>query len=117
MKNHVGRPSNKEIKAKKMKKVILYLLPVVLIGGVITLVVTGNFNALMGNSVTEYYCDSSYTLKGTNCEKTITMQPNLLGDVNSDGKITINDATLISSAISNKTTEQIKQVADVNKYN
>lgn len=115
-KNHVGRPSNEEIKRRKIKKAIVILLPVIIIFIGLIVISKGNLKRLMGNSVTsEYYCeDENYTLEGRECVKTITMEPNLLGDANKDGKIDINDVTAISKSISSNNAADIMYVADVN---
>lgn len=114
--NHVGRPSNRELKTRKIKKAIVILLPVIIIFIGIIVISKGNLKSLMGNSVTtEYYCeDESYNLDGRECVKTITVEPNLLGDANKDGKININDVTAIQKAISSNNTSDIIYVADVN---
>ena len=114
--NHVGRPSNQELKTRKIKKAIVILLPVIIIFIGIIVISKGNLKSLMGNSVTtEYYCeDESYNLDGKECVKTITVEPNLLGDANKDGKININDVTAIQKAISSNNTSDIIYVADVN---
>ena len=114
--NHVGRPSNRELKTRKIKKAIVILLPVIIIFIGIIVISKDNLKSLMGNSVTtEYYCeDESYNLDGKECVKTITVEPNLLGDANKDGKININDVTAIQKAISSNNTSDIIYVADVN---
>ena len=69
-KNHIGRPTNEEVKKRKIKKIIYYGTPVFLVALVGVLIATGSFSKLMGNSVTDYYCeDQSYSLDGTNCVK------------------------------------------------
>ena len=64
--NHVGRPSNQELKTRKIKKAIVILLPVIIIFIGIIVISKDNLKSLMGNSVTtEYYCeDESYNLDG-----------------------------------------------------
>ena len=50
-KNHVGRPSNLEIKNNKIKKNLIYAMPVVVVLMGIILISSGSLNNLMGNSV------------------------------------------------------------------
>ena len=65
-KNHVGRPSNIEIKQRRNQKILFIIIPIIVITLVVTLIITDNFNNLMENSVTNYYCeDNSYTLNWT----------------------------------------------------
>ena len=116
-KNHVGRPSNLELKNRKIKKIIMYGLPalVVLVG--IILISNGNLRNLMGNSVTTYYCeDSSYTLNGTKCTKLIKEKAHLLGDIDGDKKINTKDLSMISSYTQTKQNFDEFQIAamDVN---
>ena len=128
-KNHVGRPSNDELKTRRNKKILLFGIPVLLIIIVIALVATGSLSNLMGNSVTEYYCeDSSYKLEGNKCVKEIKEKSVMLGDVNLDDKVTNEDLDLISRYInyadfgeqdeeaSNLTSLQVK-AADVSEDN
>jgi hypothetical protein len=69
-KNHIGRPTNEEVRKRKMKKLALYGVPAILIIALIALVSTGSLSKLMGNSVTSYYCENpEYELEGTNCVK------------------------------------------------
>lgn len=69
-KNHIGRPTNEEVRKRKMKKLALYGVPAILIIALIALVSTGSLSKLMGNSVTSYYCENTeYELEGTNCVK------------------------------------------------
>ena len=55
--NHVGRPSNEELKQKRNKKIIIGVVAVVVLGiisgGVYLLVSGTNLFGLMGNSVTK----------------------------------------------------------------
>ena len=91
-KNHIGRPTNEEVKKRKIKKIIYYGTPVFLVALVAVLITTGSFSKLMGNSVTDYYCeDQSYSLDGTNCVKKTIKKAALLGDVDEDGKVTAKD--------------------------
>ena len=99
-KNHIGRPTNEELRNRKIKKIALYGVPAILIIALITLVSTGSLSKLMGNSVTSYYCENSeYELEGTNCVKNLEMAPALLGDTDSDGVISVQDYDLLSKYI------------------
>lgn len=99
-KNHVGRPSNIEIKQRRNQKILFIIIPIIVITLVVTLIITDNFNNLMENSVTNYYCeDNSYTLNGTKCEKVIKEKPIILGDLNADEKITIDDLNILREYI------------------
>ena len=95
-KNHVGRPSNEELKRRRNKKIILFVVPFVVIFLIIAVFFTDILSNLMGNSVVSYYCyDNSYTLNGTKCEKVIKEKPIILGDLDSDEKITENDLKVL----------------------
>ena len=95
-KNHVGRPSNEELKRRRNKKIILFISPFVVIFLIIAVFFTDILSNLMGNSVVSYYCyDNSYTLNGTKCEKVIKEKPIILGDLDSDEKITENDLKVL----------------------
>ena len=100
IKNHVGRPSNEELRKKKNKKIIITTIPIFfLILAVMYITVNGISNS-MGNSVIEYYCaDSSYKLDGTNCKKTLKEKSILLGDINQDSIITEEDYKLLSEYV------------------
>ena len=117
-KNHVGRPSNIELKNRKIKKIMIYVIPILIVVIGITIVMGGNLNNLMGNSVTTYYCeDSTYTLDGTKCTKIIKEKAYLLGDINNDGKIHSADAMLTARFVNkNKEFNEFEIAAmDVNK--
>ena len=93
--------------------------PIVLVGLVITLIVTGSLSKLSGNSVISYYCeDSSYTLEGTNCVKTIVKKSALLADINSDKTVDENDLNLLDAYIKSGTNDRFSElqfkVADIN---
>ena len=82
---------------------------------------TRNFNlkSIMGNSLVEgfYYCDdSTYTLNGNQCIKTNTSSPNVLGDVNSDGKVDETDSETLKNYLAKTITLTDEQLvaADVN---
>ena len=121
-KNHVGRPSNEELKSRRNKKILMVAIPVVLVGIFSLLIATGSLSNLMGNSVTEYYCsDSSYTLEGTNCVKTVTKDASLLADVNLDGKVDNADLVTLNNYVSDENntdfTEIQVKLADINRDN
>lgn len=124
-KKHVGRPSNAELISRRNKKVFLFLFPIVIVIMIVVLITTDSLSNLMGNSVTEYYCkDDSYTLKGDKCIKEIKEKSAVLGDVNLDEKITLEDLEMVSDYAdlvndgeeqkSNLNDLQIK-VADINQ--
>ena len=94
-KNHIGRPSNKEIRARKNKKMFIAAISIVFVLLVVGMFETGSLSKLMGNSVTEYYCEDGYKLKGDKCTKTVSIKAYRIGDANQDGKININDVTTI----------------------
>lgn len=121
-KNHVGRPSNEEIKRRKIKKICLFLVPIILVGVVVFAVSNDSLSKLMGNSVIEYECsDPSYKLKGTKCERLIKEKARILGDINGDERINIDDVTEIQIAVSKAEKNQtykdsdVLYVADVNQ--
>lgn len=125
IKRHVGRPSNAELIRQRNVKLFLFILPIVIVIMIIVLLSTDSLSNLMGNSVTEYYCnDNSYTLKGDKCIREIKEKSAMLGDVNLDEKITEEDLKLVSGYAdlvnegeeqkSDLTNLQIK-VADINQ--
>ena len=83
--NHVGRPSNEELKQKRNKKIIIGVVAVVVLGiisgGVYLLVSGTNLFGLMGNSVTKSVkvCSNGYkySKKPEGCRKpnTYNMMP------------------------------------------
>ena len=78
-----------------------------------------NLNSIMGNSVTDkfYYCeDNSYELKGNICYKTDYQNAVLIGDVNNDSEIDIEDIYDIQLYLKKKNIFDNMQllVADVN---
>lgn len=78
-----------------------------------------NLYSIMGNSVTDkyYYCiDDSYELKGNKCYKTDYQDAILIGDVNNDSIIDIDDIFDIQLYLKNKNEFDKTQllVADVN---
>lgn len=85
VKNHVGRPSNEEIRKRRNKKILLYGIPSVLVILVITLIATGSLSKLMGASVAVLTCDQGGELKGDEC--VVSVPARLLGDINGDTKI------------------------------
>lgn len=108
---HVGRPSNSELKRKKIKRLLKIVIPiffvVMLVGGSLVIFNTdlskGLGNSLMKNLATTsavkgYYCvDNGYKLSGSDCVKTIEESPVVLGDVDLNGKITSNDLLLLQN--------------------
>ena len=99
-KNHVGRPSNEELKARRNKKIAIICIPVFLLLLIGVLIYTNSFQGLMGNSVTNYYCeDNTYVLNGNKCEKTLKEKPIILGDLNKDDKVTNEDFTILEEYV------------------
>ena len=92
-KNHVGRPSNEELRARKNKKIFIVVFLIAIVFLVVGLFETGTLSNLMGNSVTEYYCENGYVLRGKECIKTIKSKAYSIGDVNRDNNIDITDIT------------------------
>ena len=74
--------------------------------------------SLMGNSVTDiyYYCDDTYKLSGSSCYKTEYMDSLLIGDIDNNNEININDITLIQKYLteSYKLSDNQLLVADIN---
>lgn len=84
-------------KDSKKKFLLIIGLSVLFIGVGIILIATNSLSGLMGDSVTEYYCeDSSYNLEGTNCVKEIKEKSILLGDLDGDDKVTEADLKVMS---------------------
>ena len=119
-KNHVGRPSNEELKRRRNKKILLVSIPVVLVGFFSILIATGNLSNIMGNSVIDYYCeDNSYTLDGSDCVKTIAKKPVLLGDLNLDTIIDNTDLDTLKKYIEDVNSIELSKIqlktADINQ--
>ena len=117
-KGHVGRPSNKELRDRKIKKILMYIIPILIVLIGVTLISSGSLNRLMGNSITRYVCeDSTYTLNGNKCTKLIKEKANILGDVNKDTIVNTADVMIINASIKNvKALDDLAKVlADVNK--
>lgn len=95
------------------------LLPIIIIAVfAVVLIEKNSLQKLMGNSVTsEYYCeDSTYTLEGTSCTKTIQEKPYLVGDVDLDGRISLEDRVYLAGYLENVEKYNIDniKVADIN---
>ena len=85
---------------KNKKVIVISIVSFVAVLSIIVLITTGGLSKLMGNSVTEYYCeDSSYKLEGDKCVKEIKEKAAFLGDVNLDDKITNDDLDLVDRYI------------------
>ncbi len=119
--NHVGRPSNEELKKRRNKKIIKILLPsflVVFIVAAILIAINGGLSKLMGNSVVEWYCkDSTYKLDVNKklCSKDEIKNPLIIGDIDNDGLVSQNDYTLLKNYLYNGTTftSDQKAAADI----
>ena len=99
-KNHVGRPTNEELRIRRNKKIAMTIFPIALSIIAIIYITINGVSQSMGNSVVEYYCeDPSYSLDGTNCKKTLKEKSIYLGDINQDGKITTEDYELLSKYV------------------
>ena len=117
--NHVGRPTNEELRKKRNRKLLMVTAPIVLVLLVITLIATGSLSKLSGNSVISYYCeDASYALEGENCIKTIAKKSSLLADVNSDDVIDNNDLVTLNKYVQDNNSVSLNEkqlkVADIN---
>ena len=109
------------MKNSKLKKFLIIGIPLffALIIGIFFSSKIG-FSLLSGNSVVGeyYYCDdSTYTLSGAKCRKTLYTSPYLVGDVDHDGTIGIMDVTYIQLYLAgNKKFDEFDtRLADVNK--
>lgn len=107
------------------KKTVLILsiaFFVFIIGAIITFVCNKN-SSIMGNSVTNYYCeDSSFSLVGTTCVKEEKEKVLILGDLNYDNAINSADIDIMNSYIDKlfdsedvEFKEEELLVADLNK--
>lgn len=86
------------IKNNNINKKIIILFFIILL--IIIAIFLGFNSRLMGNSVTDYYCeDESYTVEGNSCVKIIEKKYGLLGDINLDSKITIEDYQLLDKYV------------------
>lgn len=87
-------------KKNKKKIIIISAISIVLVLSIVVLITTGGLSKLMGNSITEYYCeDTSYKLEGNKCVKEIKDKSALLGDVNLDNKVTHEDLDFVKRYI------------------
>lgn len=66
--NHVGRPTNKEIRSRKTREILLIMISIVVISVIVGIVTNKNLFELSGNSVTEYSC-STGSKNGKRCYK------------------------------------------------
>ena len=117
-KNHVGRPSNEEIRNKKVMRILSYGIPSLLLIIAIILLSSTNLTELSGNSVTSYHCtDSNYTLNGNKCIRIVKEKALLIGDINNDNNVSTVDMGLILSKIKGNTVLNEFQLAaaDINK--
>ena len=116
-KSHVGRPSNEEIRKRKINKILLICIPIILICAVVTLIYKGSLSKLSGNSIINYYCDDGYTLKNSDCIKIIKEKAYRIGDVNKDDNINIIDITSMEKYFGGNEEYDEYQIilADVNK--
>ena len=73
---------------------------IIVVGGFLIIVISfvalfmiiKNYSSLMGNSVSYYSCpDNTYIIQDNSCIKTVTSDSLLLGDVNVDYKVDIED--------------------------
>lgn len=99
-KNSLVISNNDILKSKRNKKILLIGVSIFLVVVIVVLITTGSLSNLMGNSVTEYYCeDSSYKLEGNKCVKEIKERSAFLGDINLDDKVTNEDLDLLTRYI------------------
>ena len=94
-KHHVVRPSIKELKRRRINKIIFLSLPIFIIVAVIFIVKNGNFSHLMGNSVNNYYCLDDAKYINNKCVKEIKKPVYLIGDIDRNNKIDIQDANML----------------------
>ena len=110
-KSHIGRPSNKELKKRKIKKVLIIGIPSIVVIAVIAMISSGSLSDLMGNSVVttggSYGCPSDIdgTVSGDKC---IFYRSSLIGDIDGDGNINSSDSKLLMSEL-NKEGLTVKQ--------
>ena len=96
--------------------VVIFLIVLIMLMGLIS---KGSITALMGNSVTKsfYYCeDASYNLKDDKCIKVETSESILLGDVDLNGSVTLEDLNLLNNYLAKTVSLQDLQLtaSDVN---
>lgn len=126
--SHVGRPSNEELRRRKIKKIVSLScsalgIAAIVLGG--TLLFSDIRKTGIGNSsnknitTNQYYCDEAgYKLTGSKCTKTISQQAFTLGDINLDNKIDNEDLLLLSNYLDNqdnKLTKFQQTLADIDK--
>ena len=118
-KNHVGRPSNAELKSRRNKKIIMVLIPVVILVAIVLTFMSGSFKNLMGNSVIQFECENGSKPFEQNGNQVCKVSENaiLLGDANLDGKLDSNDIILMQKVVSDdlKINEYQFAAADINK--
>ena len=118
-KNHVGRPSNAELKSRRNKKIIMVLIPVVILVAIVLTFMSGSFKNLMGNSVIQFECENGSKPFEQNGNQVCKVSENaiLLGDANLDGKLDSNDIILIQKVVNDdlKINEYQFAAADINK--
>ena len=118
-KNHVGRPSNEELKLRRNKKIIMVLIPVVFLVAIVLTFMSGSFKNLMGNSVIQFECENGSKPFEQNGNQVCKVSENaiLLGDANLDGKLDSNDIILMQKVVSDdlKINEYQFAAADINK--
>ena len=117
MKKKLGELNNKELRTHKNKLILTVAISMVFVFLVVGMFETGNLSKLMGNSVTEYYCEDGYKLKGDKCVKTVREKAYKIGDVNKDNKLNVNDVTEIQRYLAEFITFDDYQMtlADVNQ--
>lgn len=110
--DHVGRPTNEEVKSKKRKRRMMIGIPVVAIVALIGVIASqGRLTGMMGNSSTTYCPNSSWKLENDNtCVRMGTLRnagsiaatQSIKGDVDKDGVFNTKDAASLRSMIINK---------------
>ena len=115
-KNHVGRPSNEELRKKRNIKILIVILPIIVLLVLTFYITGGNFSNLMGNSVTNYYCIEDAKYQDNKCEREVKEQVYYVGDIDKNGSITIEDATKLQMYLQKNYffDEQQKILADCN---
>ena len=91
-----NQPNKKKIGLHNPKTIFIVAIVFVFVLLVVVMLETGSLSNLMGNSVTDYYCEEGYALNGDKCIKTVKEKAYRIGDVNQDDTINDKDVTLIS---------------------
>ena len=122
--NHVGRPTNEEVASRKRIKAFKIILPLVIVGVFACVFVGGNMTGMMGNSFDydKCRCEEGWEVRdGNMCykdtEEQEQVEPILIGDINNDGAVTLEDYVFIKNKIEGEEelTDEEKIVYDLNQ--